>query len=227
MSHLISQILIEEPKHIDRCLIAIPGRGGSADIMQQFCKAVDLPDTMVVALEARYYAWYHQPNSPQDQDKAVSGLPAAINELSNLIMKIKNGWNLDDEQIILCGHSAGAVIAIQTAIHSMFNLKACISLAGAILVPNEVPKCSKNTKFLLQHNTNDDCFTWDERYLPMENALESNNYDIQKLIGDGSHNSFTWRIASGAKDFLNQIFNLTSDEPNQFSDKDEQETSDH
>jgi len=222
MSYLIPTMMVSEPNKCKRAIIALPGRGGDAEDMICFCDALDLPDTLLVALNTRKKEWYPQPNSPEDQKKAVNGLSYAMEEILGVVEKVKNGWNFTDQDITLLGHSAGGVMSIHTAIHSPLNIQAVVSLAGAILEPTSVPPCAKDTSFVLQHNIHDECFKWHERYVPMEKSLKKQKYNIHRIIGDGGHNSFTYSIANKLSDVLYQIYKIKrpSDE---LSDTDEQE----
>lgn len=208
--NLIGKWIVDAPENIERCIIAFPGRGGSAESMMSLCRAIRLPDTLIICLQSRYFAWYASPNGANDQYDAVQSMKNAIKEITNTINKIKDFWGVSDNQIALLGHSAGSVVSIQTALN--FNFRAVISLAGAILEPEKMPICAIDTQFLLQHDTNDDCFSWDERFVPMHDALKTNKYHTEICIDRGNgHDSFTNEVVDYVQSFLTEKFKITAE----------------
>lgn len=176
---MISKWHIIEPRGRRKgCLVALPGRAISAELMEKFCKFTELDDSMMVILEPRYYEWYPAPNGPEDQEKAVNGISAAVTEINKRIAKIQRSFHLKRQQICLIGYSAGAVMALQVLSTSKQPFGAVVSFAGAILEPAKLPQAMTQTPVLLRHAINDDCFKWEERYLPMKNALLEKGYNL-------------------------------------------------
>ncbi len=181
----INHWLIQEPKPgrpVKGCIIALPGRGVPGGLMLRYCHMMGLPNTLKVALVPKKRAWYPQPNGPEDQDAAVHGLNHyAVPNVLQAIEKVKKTWDIPQERIALLGFSAGAVVALQIAIESAAPYAACVSLAGAILVPEEVPPAHHQTPIILCHGELDFCFMWWERYLPMRQALTNRGYCVRTM----------------------------------------------
>lgn len=165
-----------------RCIVGLPGRANTAEMMIRLGEGMCLPDTLIVALEPDGLAWYPQPYAADRQDAAVAGLPAARVGIENAVQRIEAGWGIDRSKIAIMGFSAGAVMALQVAAHAKKSFGAAVSLCGAILEPEKLPQCKHpDTGFLLLHNQDDYCFDWEERYLPMKRALMKNKYKVYVL----------------------------------------------
>jgi len=162
-------------------VIVLPGRGIPAPILFRFCREMELRRTLFAAIEPFRLAWYPQPNGSNDQKDACSGLAEAVELVEQELDKFLVWQDLKKEETVLLGFSAGAVLALQIAIRSAERWCACVSLAGAILEPDKVPAAKSDTPIILQHNADDDCFKWFERYLPMRQALEGNGYNVTRL----------------------------------------------
>lgn len=176
---MIEKWAIKEPRGKRRgCLIALPGRGMPLESMWSIVERMELPDTLAVILEPTGLQWYPQPHGAYDQDDAVEGLKIAIAQLNKRITKIQRCFHLRRQQIALFGYSAGAVLAIQMAALAKQPFAAVVSMAGAILEPDEMPVATNQTPILLRHAIDDDCFSWEERYLPMKNSLLDRGYNL-------------------------------------------------
>ena len=160
------------------CVVALPGRGGPAEMMEHLCDYAGLANSLRICLEPFNYMWYPQPNGANDQAAAVGGLRQARKEIFHLLRKIQAMWRLKREEIALIGHSAGAVVSLDVVTHATRPFAAVVAIAGAILTPDAVPKAANKTPILLRHNMDDWCFEWYERYLPMKQALRQNGYAL-------------------------------------------------
>lgn len=158
-------------------IILLPGRGQSAsDILDQY-NFKELNETVLIAIEPAI-EWYPIPRGMDNQNEAIEGLKFAIPNLEKVISKCEKEFNIPRNKVALAGFSAGAVMAIQIAANSEQSFAAVISHAGAILDPTSLPAAKNDTPFLLLHAKDDDCFSWDERYLPMKKALIEKGYEI-------------------------------------------------
>jgi len=73
-------------------------------------------------------------------------------------------------------------MSLQIAARSETPFKCAISLSGAVLDPEGLPECKhKETDIILQHNWDDLCFDWEERYIPMREAFKTKNYPVKVL----------------------------------------------
>lgn len=177
----------EKPRN---CIVALAGRGIKSEHMRDICMHMHLEETLIVCFRPWQFAWYPQPNNSFDQADAVAGLPLAMKETQKAINQIcTKVYGFKNKDIALVGYSAGAVVAIQLGLHAKNPFAAVVSLAGAILEPAEVPACNRTTPFILQHNRDDLCFDWEERYLPMKESLIDNGYDVRTIERHwGGHN---------------------------------------
>jgi predicted esterase len=176
---MINKWIINEPiGNRQGCIIGLPGRNIPGEMMERFCKFMSLSNTLAIILEPHRLEWYPQPMGPDNQEEAVEGLKVAITELGKRIGKIQRAFRLRRNQIALMGFSAGAVMAIQVAAKSQQPFAAAVSLAGAILDPDGMSESQNQTPILLRHAIDDECFKWDERYLPMKNSLLEKNYNL-------------------------------------------------
>ncbi len=158
----------------NRCIIFLPGRQGSAlQLMQLYDQ--HLKDITLIGIEPET-EWYPLPKGAEDQSLAVVGMKKTRKAL---LKKIKTlGYN----KIALVGFSAGAVTAIQCAIHSNERFAGIVSHSGAILQPQKTPPVRfPDMPFLLFHNLYDNCFSWHERYLPMKEVLQERGYSIKTI----------------------------------------------
>lgn len=194
------------------CIVALPGRGIKSEEMRDICMHMRLEETLIVCLRPWQFAWYPQPKNSFDQAEAVAGLPFAIKETQKAINQICTKlFKFKNEDIALVGYSAGAVVAVQLGLHAKNPFAAVVSLSGAILEPSEVPPCNRTTPFILQHNRDDFCFDWHERYLPMKESLIDNGYDVQTIERHwGGHNPSGNSIINAAY-YLAPILGYPSD----------------
>ena len=194
------KVYIREPEEAATSLaVLLPGRGQPAvDLLARY-DAAPLPRTYLIAAEP-FEEWYPIPKGSDDQDAAVYGLRLSIQELDEFISELQEEFGLERSQIALVGFSAGGVMAIQTAAYSQEPFGAVVVHAGAILEPDELPPAKHNTPFLLIHSEDDDCFFWEERYLPMKKALMDQGYEIYTSEGPvGGHRIFSEDILEGAE----------------------------
>lgn len=191
---------------IKGCVVLLPGRGLDAELMGNLFKAMELPNTIGVAIEPHRYAWYPAPNGIDDQEEAVAGVPVARSAIEKQIEIIHKGYEIPYDKIALVGFSAGAVMALQVAAHSQQPFAAVISLAGAILDSKSFPKANGlKTPILLQHNFDDSCFDWYERYLPMYHCLTKNNYQVDVMENWKGEHQLTRAQAIMCGEYLNEI----------------------
>lgn len=183
------KVLTSEPE--GDCLgtiILMVGRGGRAiDMLQYYKEVCELDRTRLIAVEP-LDEWYPAPKSPDDQQEAIWGLKVSVPEFDYFISELEKDYSTNRSEIVLCGFSAGAVMAIQVAAYSDKPFAAVISHAGAILAPDAMPLAKHDTPFLLIHSKDDQCFSWDERYIPMKKALLRNEYSVELCEReDGDH----------------------------------------
>jgi predicted esterase len=149
---------------------------------------MELYHTLRVCLEPDSYEWYPAPNGVNDQTSALRGMKYAVKDLNGAIKKIQHMWNLPRKKIALAGYSAGGVMALQMCSRSYHPFAGIASVSGAILDPASLKPAKHDTPILIRHNIDDDCFKWEERYLPMKEALQEKNYNVSLVEGqEGGH----------------------------------------
>jgi len=183
------------------CILALPGRGNRGQDIAEWYSFAGLKKTLIVAVTPANYEWYPQPNGPQDQADAVAGQEAARNSLEWVVDTIEKRYGIKSNRMALVGFSAGAVMAIQTAIHSEREFAAVIGHGGAILDPGGVPPAKNAMPIYLMHSNNDSTFEWDERFVPMKESLEQNGYNVESLIRkyEGHRVIYEDIVVAGAK----------------------------
>lgn len=192
------------------CVLALPGRDQNGFWMAQNYNNEDLQETLIVGVTPHFYEWYPQPNGAKDQERAIAGLPAALDAIDSILMQIDKHFGIPPQKVALAGFSAGGVMAVHAGIHLPYHFPAVFCHSGTILEPHKVPPCSKsNTAFFLFHSKDDKCFTWEERYLPMKYALSDAEYLTQvierKNVGHSLHQKDSEIGSEIASQILNQI----------------------
>lgn len=180
----VLSIKLGEPKY---CIIALPGRGGCAETIASFyAEEAGLSNVLIVGITPEGYAWYPIPISSYDQERALAGLPVARKAIESVLTRIEKKYEIAREDTAILGFSAGGVMALEVASKSDKPFAAVICHSGAILEPKDFPECAHpDMPVVLTHGTNDDCFDWYERYVPMKAALKDNGYYLHSLEIDG------------------------------------------
>lgn len=203
------ETFVEKPN--DGCvgaIVLLPGRGQSArNILAKYIHYSNLNQFALIAIEPNV-EWYPAPNGAGDQDNSLFGLKSSVPKLDNFISEIENKFEIDRSEIVLSGFSAGAVMAIQIAAYAKQPFKAVISHNGAILEPKDLPKSIYSTKHLVFHNEDDDCFSWEERYIPMKNILIENGYNLETAENEFGGHILNSDDVNYAGIWIKKLFNL-------------------
>ena len=169
-------------------IVLLTGRGQSAeDILIHYRNFSTLSEFTFVSIQP-IDEWYPMPQGAKDQMAATSGLNQSVPKLDDFITELEKKLKIDRSNMVLAGFSAGAVMSIQVATHTDRPFKCVVSHNGAILEPEELPHSNHSTKYLMIHNEDDKCFSWDERYLPMKQSFLNQGYDLKMIENDiGGH----------------------------------------
>jgi len=194
------------------CILALPGRGQSGFSMAGIYNAIGLPQTMVIGVTPSKYEWYPMPNGVFDQRAATASLSWSVDTINDIVSEIQKKYGIGSNRIAIAGYSAGAVMAIHTAIHSPYTFPAIMIHAGAILEPWKLPPCTKpDTEFMLFHSIDDTSFEWVERYCPMRDAMKNQGYKTQTIEKyEGGHGLFFSDVRKGAT-FAGQKFGYSEE----------------
>ena len=160
-------------------VILLPGRGHSAEMMLNiFDDLLQLENLVIYSLHPEK-EWYPLPNGINDQIEAVEGLKSNTNSIRDYVFELLKQENISIENTIMIGFSAGAVVALEILTSFQDKFSMIIGHSGAILVPDEIKMSENSTKIVLFHRQDDYCFDWNERYIPMKNALIEKNYNLE------------------------------------------------
>jgi predicted esterase len=201
-------IVLNRDKNPNTCILCLPGRyGHAAELCRLFYRELELKDHLIVGITPVDRSWYPMPNGIYDQDEAILGLEPAKKLLEWAVSYIENNLNVPRGNIILAGHSAGAVMAIWLAAHSETAFKGVLSFSGAILDPYMLPACQHpTTNFLLTHCRDDMIFEWYERYVPMKLALKEMGYSVWTVEEALGSHGITDKQQRLAKVFIETCF---------------------
>lgn len=158
-------------------VLFLPGRDGSAEEMMCKFSALTKMGCALVGIEP-VKEWYPMPNGPNDQELAVAGLRYVLQALNHRVEKLRKRLSVERDEIALVGFSAGAVVALELAANSKHPFAGVVACGGAILEPTRFPACKHDTPVLLIHNRDDNCFEWQERYIPMRKTLRKKGYPL-------------------------------------------------
>ncbi len=174
------------------CMLILPGRSQvGIHLASAWIEVTDFPNTVFVVITPRAREWYPMPRDSKRQHRAVSGLPKARKTIEGVLDQIQEIYSIPRRRVAIAGFSAGGVMSVNVAAHSEQELAGVVCHAGAILEPHNLPECKEEHKempIVLTHNLDDIVFDWEERYLPMVDALEEKGYSFYPLEGEkGGH----------------------------------------
>lgn len=123
--------------------------------------------------------WYPKPSGVTNQSHSLAKLKATEANVSKMIQEICDRDGLKQSECILSGFSSGAVLAFSLWMNGHYETM--ISHSGCILDVKDVKGNKGHKECLLIHNRDDDCFTWEERYMPTKSSLVSGGYDVSTV----------------------------------------------
>lgn len=185
----MTQIIVSEPDQKCRAtIVLLTGRGDTAlNFLNFYKRNCNLNYLRIVAIQPEQ-EWYPIPNGIKDQEDSLVGMGISVVNLIDLLDKIENFYKTDKSKIFVCGFSAGGVMALQVAIKSNDIFGGFICHNGAILDCSSVSFAKNKTPILVIHSQNDDCFSWEERYVPMKQELINKKYNVEFIENEyGGH----------------------------------------
>lgn len=169
--------VVHEPEFpIKGNAILFTGRGGSAEAFIEKYEKL-LTETRLIAIQP-VSQWYPMPNGADDQKDAVQGLEKNIEKIKNHVDEIIKEFDINLGDLVFIGYSAGSVVALQLVTNYNMDIAFAFLHSGALFEPKSLKECCIKTPFMLIHSSDDNCFSWDERYLPMKNAMIEKNYNL-------------------------------------------------
>lgn len=158
-------------------LFLFPGRGQDPEEMMRL-----YGDEPMVSSTHDIYCiypdveWYPMPNGVTKQQGSVKGLGKTTADIIKVISDMSKSDGFQEGNLTLAGHSAGAVVALSVWLSGSYG--ALVAHNGCALDVKSIPVAKKPMSCLLFHNRDDNCFAWEERYLPTRNTLISNGYNV-------------------------------------------------
>jgi predicted esterase len=182
------------------CIITLPGRGKAGESLARiYANQYSLNNILIIGFTPPNCQWYPLPKA-DNQTKVLEGMKSSRKFIKKAIKIVRTKFNFKKKQIALVGFSAGAVMAIQIAAYSKNPYAAVVSHSGAIFNRNSLPCCvNPQTLYLLTHNQDDNCFSWQDRYIPMKKTLIKKGYHVKTLESHGGGhmvNERDWKISA-------------------------------
>lgn len=176
---MISSIYVHEPEGSPCGLvIGITGRNTTLGSMFELIANAGLNRSVLAVIQPKNLEWYPAPNGPEDQKNALNGLNNNVKYLISRIKSIQSMYGLDRNYVGLIGYSAGAVMSLKVIEGSEVNFAGVVALSGVVLDPVNLRPAMNNTPLLLKHSFDDECFGWEERYVPSRDALIAKGYNV-------------------------------------------------
>lgn len=169
-------------------LMVLPGRGGAGIQMHDAYLAGGIKEPSVfedhshsVSLTPEGYKWYPMPNGANDQRDAISGIPRSVEAIRKQIDVELASENLSHDKLVISGFSAGGVMGLAvfaSYLRNGIDIGAVFCHSGAILNASDFPKLESTTHLFVFHGMKDDCFSCEERYVPMKRVLIDRGYHV-------------------------------------------------
>ena len=134
------------------------------------------------------------------QSQSLQRLRKTSSVVSKMIGDMCERDGIEISEAVLVGYSSGAVLAFSLWLEG--DHETMVSHNGCVLDVGDIPKNSKNKECLLIHNRDDDCFAWEERYLPTRNTLVASGYDVTTVEGSFGGHSMTPRDVAFVSTYL-------------------------
>lgn len=144
--------------------------------------------------------WYAKPFGVSDQSQSLKSLKATVSGVSKMVGEICERDKINRSESVLVGYSSGAVLAFSLWLQG--DHETMVSHNGCVLDVESIPPNKRHKECLLIHNRDDDCFAWEERYLPTKNTLVASGYDVTTLEGCFGGHSMTERDVSFVSTYL-------------------------
>lgn len=190
----------------DRLVLLLTGRCQPASHFLSLYSDSSL-DCNYVAIQPMDGEWYPIPNGAKDQKSAVIGIRNNLPDLHKTVKKIISDLGISKDKTSLVGFSAGGVMALELNAHNREPFHSIVIHAGAILRTNKFPESKNRTPILLIHNRDDDCFEWEERFIPMCQCLRNKRYNFSIATGyEGKHEISVADIEVATQFLSNDIF---------------------
>lgn len=187
----------------DKLVCLLTGRGQTAHEFLDIYDHAEL-DCNLVAIQPEQGEWYPLPNGANDQMSAALGIKASLPYLHKAVKSVMSKVKVEKRNTSLVGFSAGGVMALELNAHNKKSFRSIVVHAGAILRTDKFPISKNNTPILLIHNQDDDCFKWEERFMPMCECLKNKGYKfIIKTECEGDHSIYK-KDLEVAKKFINK-----------------------
>ncbi len=161
-----------------KIVVVLAGRGDTAARMSVlYASQPILAKTMMVGLQPEE-EWYPSPRGPQHQKAAVMGVRKNVGALNQYLSDLAVQHKVTCSDIALSGFSAGAVMALYAAAVSPWPYAGVVCHSGCVLDPETLPDKRHDVPIYMYHAKDDNCFGWEERYVPSKDALAKKGYNL-------------------------------------------------
>lgn len=136
--------------------------------------------------------------------KMAPGFDESFRELDEYIDNCLNEYQLEPQDLYLCGFSQGAMLAIYTALRRKEKIGGCVSFSGILATPQFFEKHKHATPpFLLLHGTADNLVRYECLDYTKE-KLEQLGCPVETLSVEGASHRITEEGLKAAKDFISR-----------------------
>ncbi|MTI18381.1 phospholipase [Rhodobacteraceae bacterium RKSG542] len=194
-------------------VVLLHGYGGDARDMEPLARALNkaLPQVDVVCLEAPEVCaiwadgkqWFAA--SAFDAREMWHGVQYAEAGVFQAISRLLNERGLSERELLLCGFSQGAMVALHLALHRYSSLLGCVGLSGALAGGGSLPTANlEKLSILLVHGEDDTVL--DASYsLSASSQLIAAGYDVQTEIISGLDHSIDGRVQDILSNFIGKL----------------------
>jgi phospholipase/carboxylesterase len=126
------------PEQAKVAMIAVHGRGASAEDILSLAAALDQPDFLYLAPQAANYTWYpHSFLEPMARNEP--GLSSGLAVLSSLLAQLANA-GIGPERTMFLGFSQGTCLMLEFLARHARRYGGVIGLSGGLIGPDDTPR---------------------------------------------------------------------------------------
>jgi len=177
----------EKPKNAVILCHGYGGDGKDISILASYWRA-HLPETVFICPDAPEkcvaspsgYQWFDLMD--QTPEQILSKSLIAEKKINKLIDEIKKIYDLNANQISICGFSQGCMISLQTGIKRKDKINSIIGYSGRIINTEHLKKnITSRPNIILMHGDLDQIVTIDA-FLEAKEFFNNNNYKVKTKI---------------------------------------------
>lgn len=130
---LENDVLVKNSNSPKRALILMHGRGATADNIMTITDMINIPEDLIaLAPQSQEPFWYpYVFTEPKDKNEPY--LSYTLNLISEIILYLKNNFNIQKENIILLGFSQGACLVSEYLKENSYRYRGAIIASGGLI----------------------------------------------------------------------------------------------